>query len=166
MLGHNSYQLDKNGVFAIIPSTFSRLEAVTELLSIYMASDPIILGIYSSLGSRVVEFLNIFGGSYLDFNPNFSEEQLKYTLMPEIKFHFGDEVVDKLYRSFSGQVIKVPNSNTIKVIVRDIDIFLNVSAEKKQLKSPTVKKLADHYKITPQEVYWSVKRVRKVLNGG
>lgn len=166
MLGHNSFQSDKNSTFSIIPSTFSRMDAVTEILSAYMVSDPVILGIYSSLQDRVVEFLNIFGGSSIDFRSGLTDNQLKYTHIPEIRHYFGQNVLDKLYKSFGGQVIHVPPSNTVRVIIRDIDIYLNVSTEKKDQTSPTVRKLASHYKITPQEVYWSVKRVRKVLSGG
>ena len=60
--------------------------------------------------------------------------------------------------------MKIPSANSVRNMVRDVDIYIKLKNKKKEGDPSLIKKLAMYYGITPQEVYWSLKRVKKVLN--
>lgn len=164
MLGHGSFQFNRENVFSIISSTFSKTGTVAEILSVYMSNNSTFASIYKVMKDDTIKFLNVFGGTTLDFR-NLNENQLKYTHIPEIKECFGEEILKKFYEEFEGQVVKVPPANSVRNMVRDVDIYIKLKNKKKEGGDPSlIKKLATYYGITPQEVYWSLKRVKKALN--
>lgn len=164
MLGHGSYQFDRDNIFSIISSTFSKTGSVAEILSIYMAKDQVFVSLYNVLKEDTIKFLNIFGGTTLDFRRGLNENQMKYTHIPEVVECFGEKTTTELYDAFFDQVVKIPSANSVRNMVRDVDIYIKLKNKKKEGDPSLIKKLAMYYGITPQEVYWSLKRVKKVLN--
>ncbi len=165
MLGHSKIQSDISKVIRIFGKTVTSEDEVNNILITYLSKDLSIISLYKVFRKNMLRFIEIFGGVVIDFpGESATEEDVKYSHLPEISRLFGKKAVSDLFDEFSGQRITPPTVDCMVDILRDVDIYCRVKkCQSKEDRKRTTKFLSNYYRIQVSEVNFSYRRVKKEL---
>jgi len=161
MLGHWRSQGSQDLVFQIATSPLSKLSDVTGYTLVGLSIRyPQVADIYQVFGVDTFRFLSVFSG--MAFRVPRKDEDIEYTLLPEISLIFGLSKLVRFIEVFSGCVLKVPPESVILSVIQNVDIYLSMEMSQKKF----AKRLSRHYRIQTKEVWWTYRRMEEQFNGG